>query len=84
MPRGFLRRRRLVSNTDRFVGGTRMAHVRSGSNSEVELADADFRFAPDSGLKSDITRCPKSADIVAKVFLRGGTQILRPVGATIE
>jgi hypothetical protein len=22
MPRGFLRRRRLVSNTDRFVGGT--------------------------------------------------------------
>src|SRR5437899_7678969 len=31
MPRGFLRRRRLVSNTDRFVGGTRMAHVRVGS-----------------------------------------------------
>jgi len=23
-------------------------------------------------------------DIVAKVFLRGGTQILRPVGAAIE
>jgi hypothetical protein len=31
MPRDFLRRRRLVSNTDRFVGGTRMARVRSGS-----------------------------------------------------
>jgi hypothetical protein len=24
----FFRRRRLVSNTDRFAGGTRMAHVR--------------------------------------------------------
>ena len=30
IPRGFLRRRRLVSNTDRFVGGTPMAHVRRG------------------------------------------------------
>jgi hypothetical protein len=29
-------------------------HVGFGSNSEVELADADFRFAPESGLKSDI------------------------------
>jgi hypothetical protein len=33
MPRGVLRRRRLVSNTDRFVGGTRMAHVRVGLKS---------------------------------------------------
>ena len=30
MPRGFLRHRRLVSHTYRFVGGTRMAHVRVG------------------------------------------------------
>src|ERR1700730_11475693 len=30
MPRGFLRHRRLVSHTVRFVGGTRMAHVRVG------------------------------------------------------
>jgi hypothetical protein len=28
--------------------------------------------------------CPLCADIVAKVFLRGGTQILRPVDAAIE
>jgi hypothetical protein len=27
---------------------------------------------------------PLLADIVAKVFLRGGTQILAPVGAAIE
>ena len=27
---------------------------------------------------------PLCADIVAKVFLRGGTQILRPVDAAIE
>jgi hypothetical protein len=28
------------------------------TNSEVELADADFRFTPESGLKSDIPACP--------------------------
>jgi hypothetical protein len=44
------------------------ARVRCGSNSEVELADADFRFAPESGLKPDIGPCPFRADIVAKVF----------------
>jgi hypothetical protein len=37
------------------------AHVREGSDSEVELADADFRFTTESGLKSDIAACPKSA-----------------------
>jgi hypothetical protein len=36
--------------------------VRCGSNSEVDLADADFRFTPESRLKSDITPCPKSAN----------------------
>src|SRR6476659_5928115 len=45
---------------------------------------ANVRFGAHSGLKSDIAPCLKSADIVAKVFLRGGTQILRPVGAAIE
>jgi hypothetical protein len=42
-----------------------------GSNSEVELADADFRFTPKNGLKSDIAPCPKSADFVAKVGYGG-------------
>jgi hypothetical protein len=42
------------------------------------------RFAPESGLKSDIAGGPFRADTVAKVFWRGGTQILRPVGAAIE
>ena len=38
------------------------ADFRIGSNSEVELADADFRFAPESGLKSDIGPCPFRAN----------------------
>jgi hypothetical protein len=33
-----------------------------GPFSEVELAGADFRFTPESGLKSDIAPCPKSAN----------------------
>ncbi len=45
---------------------------------------ADVRFGAHSGLKSDIARGPKSADSVAKVFLRHGSQILRGVGAAIE
>jgi hypothetical protein len=28
---------------------------------------SDFRYTPESGLKTDISPCPKSADIVAKV-----------------
>ena len=42
------------------------------------------RFSPDSDRRTDIADSPVRADIVAKVFLRGGTQILRPVGAAIE
>jgi len=37
-----------------------------------------FEPSPEAG------PCPLLADIVAKVFLRGGTQILAPVGAAIE
>jgi hypothetical protein len=39
----------------------RVWHVRVGSNSEVELADADFRFAPDSGHPAGGLGCPLSA-----------------------
>jgi len=45
MPRGFLGRRRLVSNTDRFVGGTRMAHVRVGSRASVARRPGSVRSA---------------------------------------
>src|SRR5258708_26580295 len=37
--------------------------VCSGSNSEVELADADFRFAPESGHPVGGLGCPKSAKL---------------------
>jgi hypothetical protein len=38
-----------------------------GQKTEVEVADADFCIALDSGHPADITACPKSADFVAKV-----------------
>jgi hypothetical protein len=34
---------------------------RDGSNPEIERVKADFRFTPESGPKSDIAPCPKSA-----------------------
>src|ERR1035437_3535481 len=42
------------------------------------------RIIPNNGLSRLHLACPKSADSVAKVFLRHGTEILRAVGATIE
>jgi hypothetical protein len=34
---------------------------REGSDSEVDLANADFRFTAESGLNSDIATCPLCA-----------------------
>src|SRR6476646_6268630 len=42
----------------------------------------DFRFTPESGLKSDIGPCPFRADIVAKVFSGWRTKILRAADAS--
>jgi hypothetical protein len=41
--------------------------VPLGSNSEVELANADFRFTPESRHQADIAEGSRSADFVAKV-----------------
>ena len=41
---------------------------RSGSNSEVELVDVDFRFTPESGLNSDIAPCPFRANNGSRQF----------------
>jgi hypothetical protein len=60
------------------------ARVRNGSKAALTAPKSNFRFAPESGLKSDIAPCPFRADSVAKVFLRHGSQILRGVGAAIE
>jgi hypothetical protein len=38
------------------------SNVRSGSNPEVELADADFRFAPDSRHPAVGLACPFGAN----------------------
>src|SRR5260370_14634050 len=43
----------------------------------------DVCFVEHCGLKPDGVGGPKSADSVAKVFLRHGSQILRGVGAAI-
>ncbi|QDW38827.1 hypothetical protein FFI89_017745 [Bradyrhizobium sp. KBS0727] len=42
---------------------------------------SNFRITPESRLNSDIAPCPKSADIVAKVFLGWRTKILRATEA---
>src|SRR5207247_2960436 len=60
------------------------AYFRDGSKAALTAPKSNFRFTPEGGLRSDIAPCPKSADSVAKVFLRHGSQILRGVGAAIE
>jgi hypothetical protein len=39
----------------------------SGQKPVFAALECDFRFTPESRLKSDIAACPKSADFVAKV-----------------
>jgi hypothetical protein len=41
---------------------SRQINVRLGSTTEVELADADFRFTSESRHQADIARGPKSAN----------------------
>jgi hypothetical protein len=38
-----------------------------GPKAALTAPKTDFRYTPESGLKTDITPCPKGADIVAKV-----------------
>jgi hypothetical protein len=55
--------------------------------SDIDIAMVDSLKALDLKWpirEADIARGPVRADIVAKVFLRGGTQILRPVDTAIE
>jgi hypothetical protein len=37
-------------------------HVRVGSKADLTAPKSDFRFAPESGLKSDIPPCPFRAN----------------------
>jgi hypothetical protein len=55
-----------------------------GQKAKYSLRADVFRFAPDSGHVATAAAFPFRADIVAKVFFGGGTQILRPVDAAIE
>ena len=57
----------------------RPANVRSGS--DLTAPKSNFRSTPESGLNSDIVGGPKSADIVAKVFLGGRTKLFRVADA---
>jgi hypothetical protein len=45
----------------------RLAMIEKWSKADLAGPKSDFRFTPESGLKSDIATCPKSADFVAKV-----------------
>src|SRR6266404_1573253 len=44
-------------NTDRRLSAT-AKDVRSGSTTDLTALKFDFRFTPESGLKSDISPCP--------------------------
>jgi hypothetical protein len=55
--------------------------TRFGSKSDLDARNAMSALTPNELIEQLF---PKGADIVAKVFLRGGAQILRPVGAAIE
>src|ERR1700730_2423400 len=77
MPRDFLRRRRLVSNTDRFVGGTRMAHVGVGHSRRF----CDVRDMSAWGL---IPEMPVSDFAVAQTVLTSGASPAAFLGLAIE
>jgi len=45
----------------------RNADFRPGSKGDMTAPKSDFRYTPESELKSDIAACPFGADSVAKV-----------------
>jgi hypothetical protein len=49
---------------------------RDGSHSDLGWRPSEVRSSPDSGSPGITAAGPFGASIVAKVFLRGGTQIL--------
>jgi len=53
-----------------FAAQIYQTHVSSGSNPEVELAKADFRFTPVSGPHPASPACPKSANIGSQGMLK--------------
>ena len=56
-------------------------HISTLPSTDLTASKSNFRSSPESGLSSDIASCPKSADIVAKVFLRCRAKILRAADA---
>jgi hypothetical protein len=56
-------------------------YVAFGSNSDVDTRNWDVGFTPMSGHRQPGRSGPKSADIVAKVFLGWRTKILRAADA---
>jgi hypothetical protein len=59
----------VVSKPDLGPIPTGAANVRIGSNLEVAALPRNVCFAPVSGHRQAVSAGPKSADIVAKVFL---------------
>jgi len=62
-------------------GGEKNVFTRPGSKAELTARESDFRFTPESGLKSEHHAMSVCADIVAKVFLGWRTKILRAADA---
>jgi hypothetical protein len=79
----------------RFAERYSRAHDFAMSTDDVAISGIAIEKPNPDGLKEflikhfsaqiqEAVQCAFWVDIVAKVFLRGGTQILRPVGAAIE
>jgi hypothetical protein len=58
--------------------------VRSGSRSDLRARLIQVCSIPNSGHRATTTARPKSADIVAKVFLGGRTKFFRAADAFYE
>jgi hypothetical protein len=48
----------------------KLVNVAVGSKAALTAPKTDFRFTPESGLKSDIAPCPKSANTGSRGLIR--------------
>src|SRR6266403_3353614 len=71
-------RGRQVRASSPSVARTLRPNVRGGSKAALTAPKTDFRYTPESGLKTDIVPCPKSA--TTRLMHRGKRRPTRLLG----